>query len=233
MNDGGSIIITSSISAVMGTPFEGLYGATKAGVCVARPQRGDRPRPARHPRQRGPARPDVDRPEPDARGADRDDRAARAQGPRRGPRRASTSCSPPTPARYITGQAISVDGGITAGMSQALLGRRRSHDHRRPPRRDLDARRRPADRVLRDSSASRRSSTAPGSPATRPPTRSPSLRRLGARQVLLHGEQPLPRAVRVRVAAAAAGGPAAARQRPRHHAPVPRPSTTSTTSTSG
>jgi NAD(P)-dependent dehydrogenase (short-subunit alcohol dehydrogenase family) len=32
MRDGGSIILTSSISAIMGTPFEGLYGATKAGV---------------------------------------------------------------------------------------------------------------------------------------------------------------------------------------------------------
>ena len=32
MNDGGSVVLTSSISAVIGTPFEGLYGATKAAV---------------------------------------------------------------------------------------------------------------------------------------------------------------------------------------------------------
>jgi NAD(P)-dependent dehydrogenase (short-subunit alcohol dehydrogenase family) len=32
MADGGSIVITSSISAVTGTSFEALYGATKAGV---------------------------------------------------------------------------------------------------------------------------------------------------------------------------------------------------------
>jgi NAD(P)-dependent dehydrogenase (short-subunit alcohol dehydrogenase family) len=32
MADGGSIIVTSSISAIMGTPFEGLYGAAKAGA---------------------------------------------------------------------------------------------------------------------------------------------------------------------------------------------------------
>jgi NAD(P)-dependent dehydrogenase (short-subunit alcohol dehydrogenase family) len=120
MNDGGSIVLTSSISAISGTPFEGLYGATKAGVSAL------------------------------ARSAavDLGSRAIRVNAVQPGPTWTQLNPMPERwsqvmaplgrkgtvddlvgtylflasdASRYLTGQAITVDGGTTLGMSRALL----------------------------------------------------------------------------------------------------------------
>jgi 3alpha(or 20beta)-hydroxysteroid dehydrogenase len=121
MRDGGSIIITSSISAVTGTGFEGVYGATKAAVsALARSGAIDLgPRGIRvNAVQPGPTWTDMNAmPEellqitaPLGRKGTVEDQvgiyvflASEASA-------------------YLTGQAISVDGGVTAGYSQALMG---------------------------------------------------------------------------------------------------------------
>jgi 3alpha(or 20beta)-hydroxysteroid dehydrogenase len=126
MNDNGAMIVTSSISAVMGTPFEGLYGATKAGAsslvrsaAIDLGPRGIRVNAV----QPGPTWTDMN-PMPE--------RLLEIMAPagRKGTVDdlsglyvflASDASS------YITGQAISVDGGVTAGISQALLGAVAAH----------------------------------------------------------------------------------------------------------
>ena len=121
MNDGGSIVLTSSISAVMGTPFEGLYGATKAGVsALARSAAIDLgPRGIRvNAVQPGPTWTDMNpMPErmfeimaPSGRKARVEDIAGIYEF-------LASDAS-----RHVTGQAITVDGGLTVGVSQALLG---------------------------------------------------------------------------------------------------------------
>jgi NAD(P)-dependent dehydrogenase (short-subunit alcohol dehydrogenase family) len=120
MNDGGSIVITSSISAVAGTTFEALYGATKAGVSsLARSgaidlgKRGIRVNAV----QPGPTWTEMN-PMPE--------RFLEIVAPlgRKGTVEdliglyvflASDRSS------YISGQGISVDGGLTAGTSQELM----------------------------------------------------------------------------------------------------------------
>jgi NAD(P)-dependent dehydrogenase (short-subunit alcohol dehydrogenase family) len=120
MNDGGSIVLTSSISAISGTPFEGLYGATKAGVsALARSAAVDLgPRGIRvNAVQPGPTWTELN-PMPESWSA------VMAPLGRKGTVEdligvylflASDA------SRYLTGQAITVDGGTTLGMSRALL----------------------------------------------------------------------------------------------------------------
>jgi NAD(P)-dependent dehydrogenase (short-subunit alcohol dehydrogenase family) len=120
MNDGGSIVLTSSISAISGTPFEGLYGATKAGVsALARSAAVDLgPRGIRvNAVQPGPTRTELNSmPErwsqvmaPLARKATVDDLVG------------TYLFLAADASRYLTGQAITVDGGTTLGMSRGLL----------------------------------------------------------------------------------------------------------------
>jgi NAD(P)-dependent dehydrogenase (short-subunit alcohol dehydrogenase family) len=121
MNDGGSIIVTSSISAVMGTPFEGLYGATKAGASsLARSAAIDLgPRGIRvNAVQPGPTWTEMN-PMPE--------RLLEIMAPtgRKGTVDDLTGLYvflASDQSSYITGQSISVDGGVTAGISQAVLG---------------------------------------------------------------------------------------------------------------
>jgi NAD(P)-dependent dehydrogenase (short-subunit alcohol dehydrogenase family) len=121
MRDGGSIIVTSSISAVMGTPFEGLYGATKAGAsALARSAAIDLgPRGIRvNAVQPGPTWTDMN-PMPE--------RLLEIMAPtgRKGRVEDLTGVYvflASDESSYLTGQAISVDGGVTAGLSQGLLG---------------------------------------------------------------------------------------------------------------
>lgn len=120
MNDGGSIILTSSISAVMGTPFEGLYGATKAGVtALARSAAIDLgPRGIRvNAVQPGPTWTPMN-PMPE--------RLLEIMAP--AGRKAHVEditgvyvFLASDASRYVTGQAITVDGGVTLGMSQEML----------------------------------------------------------------------------------------------------------------
>lgn len=121
MHDGGSIVITSSIAAVMGTSFEGLYGATKAAVsALARSAAIDLgPRGIRvNAVQPGPTWTDMNAmPEglfevmaPMGRKATVDDLVG------------LYVFLASDESRYLTGQAISVDGGLTLGVSGALLG---------------------------------------------------------------------------------------------------------------
>jgi NAD(P)-dependent dehydrogenase (short-subunit alcohol dehydrogenase family) len=121
MADGGSIIITSSISAVTGTSFEGVYGATKAAVsALARSGAIDLgPRGIRvNAVQPGPTWTDMNAmPErlleitaPLGRKATVEDQIG------------VYAFLASDDSRYLTGQAISVDGGVTAGYSQALMG---------------------------------------------------------------------------------------------------------------
>ena len=120
MNDGGSVVLTSSISAVSGTPFEGLYGATKAAVsALARSAAVDLgPRGIRvNAVQPGPTWTALN-PMPE--------RWSEVMAPlgRKGTVEdlvgtylflaSDASC-------YLTGQAITVDGGTTLGMSRELL----------------------------------------------------------------------------------------------------------------
>jgi NAD(P)-dependent dehydrogenase (short-subunit alcohol dehydrogenase family) len=120
MNDGGAIVLTSSISAVSGTPFEGLYGATKAGVsALARSAAVDLgPRGIRvNAVQPGPTWTDLN-PMPE--------RWSQVMAPlgRKGQvdDLVGTYLFLASDAsRYLTGQAITVDGGTTLGMSRALL----------------------------------------------------------------------------------------------------------------
>jgi NAD(P)-dependent dehydrogenase (short-subunit alcohol dehydrogenase family) len=121
MSDGGSIVITSSISAVMGTSFEGLYGATKAGVSsLARSaaidlgSRGIRVNAI----QPGPTWTDMN-PMPE--------RLSEIMAPlgRKGNVDDLSGVYvflAADDSRYITGQAITVDGGTTVGVTQALMG---------------------------------------------------------------------------------------------------------------
>jgi len=121
MNDGGSIIITSSISGVMGTPFEGLYGATKAGAsALARSAAIDL----------GPRGIRVNAVQPGATWTDLNAMPERlleimAPAGRKGRVEDLTGLYvflASDESSYLTGQALSVDGGVTAGISQALLG---------------------------------------------------------------------------------------------------------------
>jgi NAD(P)-dependent dehydrogenase (short-subunit alcohol dehydrogenase family) len=121
MRDGGSIILTSSISAIMGTPFEGLYGATKAGVsALARSAAIDLgPRGVRvNSVQPGPTWTDMN-PMPE--------RMFEIMAP--SGRKAVVEdltglyvFLASDASRHITGQAITADGGLTLGITQALLG---------------------------------------------------------------------------------------------------------------
>jgi NAD(P)-dependent dehydrogenase (short-subunit alcohol dehydrogenase family) len=121
MDDGGSIILTSSIAAVMGTPFEALYGATKAGAsALARSAAIDLgPRGIRvNAVQPGPTWTDMN-PMPE--------RLLEIMAPvgRKGRVEDLTGVYEflaSDASRYITGQAITVDGGVTLGLSQELLG---------------------------------------------------------------------------------------------------------------
>jgi len=121
MRDGGSIVITSSIAAVCATPFEALYGATKAGVTsLARSAAIDLgPRGIRvNAVQPGPTWTDMNpMPErlleivaPLGRKATVEDMAG------------VYVFLASDASRYLSGQAISVDGGFTAGLSRAHLG---------------------------------------------------------------------------------------------------------------
>lgn len=120
MNDGGSIVLTSSISAVSGTPFEGLYGATKAAVsALARSAAVDLgPRGIRvNAVQPGPTWTDLN-PMPE--------RWSQVMAPlgRKGQVEDLVGTYlflASDASRYLTGQAITVDGGTTLGMSRALL----------------------------------------------------------------------------------------------------------------
>ena len=121
MRDGGSIVITSSISAVMGTPFEGLYGATKAGAtALARSAAIDLgPRGIRvNAVQPGPTWTDMN-PMPE--------RLLEVMAPAGRKGRVEDLVGlyvflASEDSAYLTGQAITVDGGLTAGLSQGLLG---------------------------------------------------------------------------------------------------------------
>ena len=120
MDDGGSIVLTSSISAISGTPFEGLYGATKAGVsALARSAAVDLgPRGIRvNAVQPGPTWTELN-PMPE--------RWSQVMAPLG--RKATVEDLIGTylflasdASRYLTGQAITVDGGTTLGMSRELL----------------------------------------------------------------------------------------------------------------
>jgi NAD(P)-dependent dehydrogenase (short-subunit alcohol dehydrogenase family) len=121
MRDGGSIVITSSVAADMASPFEGLYGATKAGVSsLARSaaidlgSRGIRVNAV----QPGPTWTDMN-PMPE--------RMLEIMAP--AGRKATVDDMvgvyvflASDASRYLTGQSITVDGGLTAGVSQGLLG---------------------------------------------------------------------------------------------------------------
>jgi NAD(P)-dependent dehydrogenase (short-subunit alcohol dehydrogenase family) len=121
MNDGGSIAITSSISAGMGTPFEALYGATKAGATsLARSAAVDLgPRGIRvNAVQPGPTETDMN-PMPE--------KLLEIMAPLGRKGRVEDLAGlyvflASDESRYLTGQAISVDGGVTVGISQALMG---------------------------------------------------------------------------------------------------------------
>jgi len=121
MRDGGSIIITSSISAVTGTGFEGVYGATKAAVsALARSGAIDLgPRGIRvNAVQPGPTWTDMNA-MPEA--------LLQITAPlgRKGTVEDQVGVYvflASEASAYLTGQAISVDGGVTAGYSQALMG---------------------------------------------------------------------------------------------------------------
>ena len=120
MRDGGSIVITSSISAITGTSFEGLYGATKAAVsALARSAaidlgaRGIRVNAV----QPGPTWTDLN-PMPEALIAVLTPigRKARVED-LTGTYvflASDASC-------HLTGQSITVDGGLTAGTTPAML----------------------------------------------------------------------------------------------------------------
>lgn len=120
MNDGGSVVLTSSISAVSGTPFEGLYGATKAAVsALARSAAVDLgPRGIRvNAVQPGPTWTALN-PMPE--------RWSEVMAPLG--RKGTVDDLVGTylflasdASRYLTGQAITVDGGTTLGMSRELL----------------------------------------------------------------------------------------------------------------
>ena len=120
MNAGGSIILTSSISAVSGTPFEGLYGATKAAVsALARSAAVDLgPRGIRvNAVQPGPTWTDLN-PMPE--------RWSQVMAPLGRKGRVEDLVGTylflaSDASRYLTGQAITVDGGTTLGMSRELL----------------------------------------------------------------------------------------------------------------
>jgi NAD(P)-dependent dehydrogenase (short-subunit alcohol dehydrogenase family) len=120
MNDGGSIVLTSSISAISGTPFEGLYGATKAGVsALARSAAVDMgPRGIRvNAVQPGPTWTALN-PMPE--------RWSQVMAPlgRKGQPDdliGTYLFLASDASRYLTGQAITVDGGTTLGMSRELL----------------------------------------------------------------------------------------------------------------
>ena len=121
MREGGSIIVTSSISAVMGTPFEALYGATKAGVCaLARSAAIDM----------GPRGVRVNAVLPGPIWTDMNPMPERffeimAPGGRKGRVEDLVGLYAflaSDDSRHITGQSIAVDGGLTAGISQAQLG---------------------------------------------------------------------------------------------------------------
>ena len=121
MRDGGSIIITSSISAVTGTPIEGLYGATKAGVSqLARSAAIDL----------GPRGIRVNAVQPGATWTDLNampERLLEIIAPlgRKGRVEDLTGLYvylASDESSYMTGQALSVDGGVTAGLSQELMG---------------------------------------------------------------------------------------------------------------
>jgi NAD(P)-dependent dehydrogenase (short-subunit alcohol dehydrogenase family) len=120
MNDGGSIVLTSSISAVSGTPFEGLYGATKAAVsALARSAAVDLgPRGIRvNAVQPGPTSTDMN-PMPE--------HWSQVMAPLGRKGRVEDLVGTylflaSDASRYLTGQAITVDGGSTLGMSRALL----------------------------------------------------------------------------------------------------------------
>jgi NAD(P)-dependent dehydrogenase (short-subunit alcohol dehydrogenase family) len=126
MRDGGSIVVTSSISAVMGTPFEGLYGATKAGAtALARSAAIDLgPRGIRvNAVQPGPTWTEMN-PMPE--------RLFEVMVPVGRKGRVEDLAGlyvflASDESAYLTGQAITVDGGLTAGISQDLLGLLASH----------------------------------------------------------------------------------------------------------
>ena len=119
--DGASVIITSSISAIAGTPFEGLYGATKAAAsALARSaaidlgHRGIRVNAV----QPGPTWTELN-PMPEALIATLTPLGRKAQVEDL----VGTYVFLASDAsRHLTGQAITVDGGLTAGTSRALLG---------------------------------------------------------------------------------------------------------------
>lgn len=121
MADGGSIILTSSISAVMGTPFEGLYGAAKAGVsALARSaaidlgHRGIRVNAVQPGPTWTPMNPMPERLLEIMAPAGRKGRVEDLVG--------VYEFLASDASRYVTGQAITVDGGVTVGISQALMG---------------------------------------------------------------------------------------------------------------
>lgn len=119
--DGASVIVTSSISAVMASPFEGLYGATKAGVsALVRSAAVDLgPRGIRvNAVQPGPTWTDMN-PMPEAWIATLAPAGRKAQPEDM----VGTYLFLASDAsRHMTGQALTVDGGMTLGVSQALLG---------------------------------------------------------------------------------------------------------------
>jgi NAD(P)-dependent dehydrogenase (short-subunit alcohol dehydrogenase family) len=120
MSEGGSIVLTSSISAVSGTPFEGLYGATKAAVsALARSAAVDLgPRGIRvNAVQPGPTWTELN-PMPE--------RWSEVMAPLGRKGRVDDLVGTylflaSDASRYLTGQAITVDGGTTLGMSRELL----------------------------------------------------------------------------------------------------------------
>jgi NAD(P)-dependent dehydrogenase (short-subunit alcohol dehydrogenase family) len=120
VNDGGSIILTSSISAISGTPFEGLYGATKAGVsALARSAAVDLgPRGIRvNAVQPGPTWTELN-PMPE--------RWSQVLAPlgrkgKVGDLVGTYLFLASDQSSYLTGQAISVDGGTTLGITRELL----------------------------------------------------------------------------------------------------------------